>query len=122
MTGSDDIMRVKASLDRLGTTYHAVVTRNLEKTASIVEREMKLLTPRDKGFLVGSHRYMITDDDDSITLTHFNNMEYSVVQHDNMSYRHRIGQAKFMEIPFTRHLGDYEAIPLRVIKAILDRG
>jgi len=57
-------------------------------------------TPVDTGLLRVSNRVEVKEDGSKITLTYLNNQVYAAVQHEEMSFNHTVGMAKYVEIPF----------------------
>jgi len=61
-------------------------------------------TPVDAGLLRASNRVEVNEEGSKIKLEYFNNQIYAAVQHEEMSFNHTIGMAKYVEIPFLESL------------------
>jgi len=92
-------MRIEG-LDQLRRSlkkYPAISAKNIQEAISKsifqVERKAKPKTPVDTGRLRAGYKHKFG----LLTGTLFNPVKYAFKQHENLGFRHRVGEAKFME-------------------------
>lgn len=95
--------RLTAALRRAGTLGPAFVGRALYREAETIMTEAKLRTPVDTGALRASGQVTppsVTGTHVTITLGFGNNaVGYAIYVHENLTARHPVGEAKYLERP-----------------------
>lgn len=115
-------------LDKLAKNlakYPKESAKNIQQaiTASIfqVERKAKPKTPVDTGRLRAGYRHKFG----FLTGTLFNPVKYALKQHEGIHFKHRVGEAKFMEKGLHQSLGwinsFFEKALEKTLKAIARR-
>jgi hypothetical protein len=97
LLGSDQL---KAALLALGVRAPQVLAAALYQEAETIMTKAKELTPVKSGFLRGTgHPEPPVMQGDAVTVTLGFGTDYAVYVHENLTARHPVGQAKFLEQP-----------------------
>lgn len=107
---------LQAKLALLPIETKMAVHDELIDIADDLKGKAQELAPKDKGDLRGSAFGEV----DGLDCVVGFEAEYAMRQHEEMSYHHTDGQAKFLETPYKANLPQYVAnIGLRVLKAVI---
>lgn len=99
----EGIPQVQAELARLAARAKPIAATQLAIEAEVIMAESKQQVPVDTGVLRASGHVLpanVNGDDVEVTLGYGGAAEaYAVIQHENLNYRHTVGNAKFLERP-----------------------
>lgn len=90
--------KLKGNLDKVGNNLYTDMLNAIDRTAEYIKTDAVKITPIDTGKLRQSAYVTQQGDDTYIYYT----QDYSVKVHEGMHYRHKVGQAKFLEHAFNQ--------------------
>jgi hypothetical protein len=107
---------LQAKLVLLPIETKMAVHSELVDIADDLKGKAQELAPKDKGDLRGSAFGEVEGLDCVVGFTE----PYAMEQHENMSFHHTDGEAKYLETPYKANLPQYIAnIGLRILKAVI---
>jgi hypothetical protein len=83
-----------------------VVLDKSEEWANVVMEDAVANCPYDKGVLVGTHKVERTETGVKIIAGEGGAEDYAIIQHEDMSLHHQVGEAKWLENAANRHLSE----------------
>lgn len=108
--------QLAAVLRRTGSAGRDAAMRALRQEAETIMTEAKRQTPVKSGALKESGK--VTEDGGVLTLSFGNaSVTYAVYVHENLRARHRVGNAKFLELPFVAALRGMDARLAAAVRA-----
>lgn len=118
--GAAEVMR---ELEKLAKKYPKATAAALYEEGLAIESESAKLVPVDTGRLRATHYTAPPrDDGNKIKVEVGYGTDYALYVHERMKARHKVGQAKYLEVPFKASRRGYAGRVASRIKKHVERG
>ena len=112
-TGEKEVL---ANLNKFIRSRQGLTRAGLNDAALLIIQEAVPITPKDEGLLRKKFykKHLIFKGSPAIEIG--NDAEYAAVQHENLEFKHTVGEAKFLEKALVRNVGRIKDIIVRRLK------
>jgi len=111
------LKELATNLKKYPTIAAPIIQDAIKKSIFQVERRAKPKTPVDTGRLRAGYRHKFG----LLTGTLYNPVKYALKQHESLHFRHRVGEAKFMEKGLKESIGQINKFFEQSLEKILKK-